>query len=146
MKKQQKNKIKKYFYNLYFILTIICVCFFILGFYLILSVHNMSEYPPFERYTMNFYLLDENDSAVDVSNAQFSYNFEKNLANLGFTPNKDLKRVIIHISKEIEGNIEVIRIEPNKRIPLNVNFPEHKNTNGKITILFEEETKGSSHI
>ena len=136
--KMRTFKIPKY---LTLLLTI-SIIFLIFGGCLIWVSANISEYPTFENYRYSFSFLNEGGGSVNLRDAQFSYRFEDKRAHLGFKPTESLKKIIIHIPKEIEGEVEVIRIHNNNnRSKVNVTFPEHKNNDRKITIVFLEENK-----
>ena len=139
-KTNKKDKTKNYL-NIYSILVLICLLLFAFGFYLIYSVQNISEYPEFERYRFNFYYLSDDGSSVNVSDAQFSYNFEKNLGKLTLNPEKNLKKAIIKLPKEYKL-VEVVKIEPNKRIPVNVTLSLNESNEEKMVLIFNEDVKG----
>jgi len=137
LKKPSKKNIKKKVldkFTLFFItLLIILFCF---GIFSIKSAQNLSEYSEFESYRINFYYFGENNSSVNVSNAQFTYDFGEKMARVTLKPDKKLKRIRIYLSKKDFELLKVEKILNNKREPINITEVGDKED---LEIIFNEE-------
>jgi len=125
---------------IYRVLISLCILLLIIGFYLIYSINNISEYPEFERYHIGFYYLSDDNSHVDVSDAQLSYDFDKKLASLTLNPEKNLKKAIIYLPKEYKI-LSVEKIGVNGGTPVNVTLSLNESTEKRMILIFNDETK-----